>query len=70
MPGHDRPRRHRASASAGVNIASAAVGYAPEDGDDGVAVMVVTTDQAVAQDVIDSIVATEGFLDGRTVSLS
>ena len=54
----------------GVNIASAAVGYAPEGADDAVAVMVVTTDQAVGQDVIDSILATEGFLDGRTVSLS
>ena len=52
-----------------MNIASAAVGHVPDDGDEGVAVMVVTTDQAVGQDVIDAILATEGFLDGRAVSL-
>jgi D-3-phosphoglycerate dehydrogenase len=56
---------------AGVNIASAAVGYGPEDegGDDGQAVMVVTADQPVPQELIDRIVGLEGFLDGRTVSL-
>ena len=31
--------------------------------------MVVTADAPVPQDVVDSIVATDGFLDGRTVSL-
>jgi D-3-phosphoglycerate dehydrogenase len=58
----------------GVNIASAAVGYGgPEEDDDaqdGVAVMVVTTDQPVPQEVIDAIVGLDGFLDGRTVSLA
>jgi len=56
----------------GVNISSAAVGRQPP-GDDGrrndVAVMVVTTDSPVPRDVVDEIVRTEGFLDGRAVSL-
>ena len=56
---------------AGVNIASAAVGYAQDNGDgDGEAVMVVTTDQTVPQEVIDRIVALDGFLDGRTASFA
>ncbi|HEX8121156.1 MAG TPA: phosphoglycerate dehydrogenase [Solirubrobacteraceae bacterium] len=55
---------------AGINIASAAVGYEPEDAaDDGCAVMVVTTDRAVPQDVVDSILALDDFVDGRTVVL-
>ena len=52
----------------GINIASAAVGYVPE-GADGVAVMVVTTDRAVPQEVVDEIVGLEGFLAGRAVAL-
>ena len=31
--------------------------------------MVVTADAAVPQDVVDAIVATDGFIAGRTVSL-
>jgi D-3-phosphoglycerate dehydrogenase len=54
---------------AGLNIASAAVGYGPEDGGSDEAVMVVTTDQPVPQAVIDQIVALDGFIDGRTVTL-
>jgi D-3-phosphoglycerate dehydrogenase len=56
----------------GVNISSAAVGRQPpgENGrGDEVAVMVVTTDSPVPRDVVDEIVRTEGFLDGRAVSL-
>jgi D-3-phosphoglycerate dehydrogenase len=55
----------------GINIASAAVGYVPEGEDTGenVAVMVVTTDRAVPQEVVDEIVALDGFLDGRAVAL-
>ena len=54
----------------GVNIDSAAVGHVPEEEDDhGHAVMVVTTDVAVPQEVIDDIVSGEGFVAGRTVSL-
>jgi D-3-phosphoglycerate dehydrogenase len=53
---------------AGVNIVSAAVGWKPDEGG-GDAVMVVTADAAIPPDVVDSIVSTDGFLAGRTVSL-
>jgi D-3-phosphoglycerate dehydrogenase len=57
----------------GVNIVSAAVGRQPgeEDGDggDGEAVMAVTSDAPVPQAVIDEIVASDGFVAGRAVSL-
>jgi D-3-phosphoglycerate dehydrogenase len=56
----------------GVNIASAAVGHAP-DGADGehtrLAAMVVTTDAPVPRDVIDEIVASEGFVGGWSVDV-
>jgi D-3-phosphoglycerate dehydrogenase len=55
---------------AGVNIVSAAVGRQPDaDGGHGEAVMVVTADGPVPQEVVDSIVAADGFVAGRTVSL-
>ena len=53
----------------GINIASAAVGYAPDDAADDLAVMVVTTSEPVPQDVIDELVAQDDFADGRSVSL-
>jgi D-3-phosphoglycerate dehydrogenase / 2-oxoglutarate reductase len=56
----------------GVNIVSAAVGRQPEDraaGDDRLAAMAVTTDTTVPAAVIDEIVASDGFVAGRTVSL-
>ncbi len=53
----------------GVNISSAAVGHVPEDGEEGLAVMVVTTDQEVPQGVVDEIVAMDGFVAGRAVAL-
>jgi len=56
----------------GVNISSAAVGrQAPgEDGHlDNVAVMAVTTDTPVPRAVVDEIVASDGFIAGRAVSL-
>ena len=58
-----------------MNIDAAAVGYEPDDdGDasveDGEAVMVVTTHDPVPQALIDEIVASDGFLDGRAVHLS
>ncbi len=56
----------------GINIVSAAVGHQPPAGagsDDGGAVMAMTTDAAVPQDVIEQLVASEGFEAGRTVSL-
>jgi D-3-phosphoglycerate dehydrogenase len=55
---------------AGVNIISAAVGRQPDGSEaDGEAVMVVTADSLVPQDVVDEIVASDGFVAGRTVSL-
>jgi D-3-phosphoglycerate dehydrogenase len=52
-----------------INIASAAVGYAPDDADDGFAVMVVTTSDPVPQSVIDEIVSQDDFVAGRAISL-
>jgi D-3-phosphoglycerate dehydrogenase len=54
-----------------VNIDSAAVGHRPDDdaGDDGLAVMVVTSDVPVPREVVDEIVASEGFLEGRGLAL-
>jgi D-3-phosphoglycerate dehydrogenase len=49
----------------GVNIASAAVGA--EEGSD--AVMAVTTDKAVPDELIAQIAALDGFRDGRAVNL-
>ena len=53
----------------GINISSAAVGHVPEDGDEGLAVMVVTTDEAVPEAVVDQIVGLDGFVAGRAVAL-
>jgi D-3-phosphoglycerate dehydrogenase len=53
----------------GINISSAAVGHSPDDGDEGLAVMVLTTDQPVPQSVIDQIVGLEGFVAGRAIAL-
>jgi D-3-phosphoglycerate dehydrogenase / 2-oxoglutarate reductase len=57
--------------SRGINIVSAAVGHVDaESGDEGpLAVMVITTDAAVPHDVIDEIVALDGFEAGRTMTL-
>jgi D-3-phosphoglycerate dehydrogenase len=55
---------------AGINIGAAAVGHQPEDAeDDGCAVMVVTTDQPVPQDVVDALVRSDDFAEGKAVSL-
>jgi D-3-phosphoglycerate dehydrogenase / 2-oxoglutarate reductase len=59
--------------SHGINISSAAVGHTPDGVPTGeeqrFAAMVVTTDALVPRDVIDEIVASEGFVDGRTASI-
>jgi D-3-phosphoglycerate dehydrogenase len=57
--------------AADVNIVSAAVGHEPDDeaGSNGEAVMVVTTDRPVPDELLDAIVGAEGFRDGRAVSL-
>jgi D-3-phosphoglycerate dehydrogenase len=58
----------------GVNIASAAVGHAPDGSERAedaqrLAAMVVTTDAPVPQAVIDEIVASEGFVGGWSVEI-
>ena len=54
----------------GVNIGSAAVGHSPNNGDEQHAVMILTTDAAVPQELVDEIIASsEEFVDGRTVAL-
>jgi D-3-phosphoglycerate dehydrogenase len=58
----------------GVNIASAAVGHAPDskergEGSHRLAAMVVTTDAPVPQGVIDEIVASAGFVGGWSVEI-
>jgi D-3-phosphoglycerate dehydrogenase len=56
----------------GVNIVSAAVGRQPDDDEADrtrLAAMAITTDAAVPQALIDEIVAGDGFVAGRTVSL-
>jgi D-3-phosphoglycerate dehydrogenase len=57
----------------GVNIESAAVGHVPEgdeEHDGGLAVMVVTTDRPAPQEILDQLVASDGFVDGRAVTLA
>jgi D-3-phosphoglycerate dehydrogenase / 2-oxoglutarate reductase len=57
----------------GINISSAAVGHTPDEGGDGedrrLAAMVVTTDAAVPHEVVEEIVASEGFVNGWSVDL-
>jgi D-3-phosphoglycerate dehydrogenase len=54
---------------AGVNIVSAAVGRRPDGDGAEEAAMVVTADAPVPAPVLATIVASDGFLDGRGVSL-
>jgi D-3-phosphoglycerate dehydrogenase len=54
---------------AGINIASAAVGYAPDDAEPETAVMVVTTSGPVPHAVIEQLVAQDEFLQGTEVTL-
>jgi D-3-phosphoglycerate dehydrogenase / 2-oxoglutarate reductase len=54
---------------AGINIASAAVGYTPEGVDADLAVMIVTTSAPVPQAVVDGLVAQDDFVAGRAVNL-
>jgi D-3-phosphoglycerate dehydrogenase len=53
----------------GINIDSAAVGHVAEGSDDPCAVMVVTSDQAIPPAVVDELVASDGFVAGKAVSL-
>jgi len=54
---------------AGINIVSAAVGRNPQSDSGSQATMVVTADSAVPQEVVDRVVAGDGFVAGRTISL-
>jgi D-3-phosphoglycerate dehydrogenase len=54
---------------AGINVISAAVGRRPEVEEAGSAVMIVTADSAVPKEIVDRIVAGDGFEAGRTISL-
>jgi D-3-phosphoglycerate dehydrogenase len=53
----------------GVNIVSAAVGRRPDDDRDGQAVMIVTTDSRVPDDVLAGLEAAADFVAARAVSL-
>jgi D-3-phosphoglycerate dehydrogenase len=55
----------------GINISSAAVGHVPDGTADAkrLAAMVVTTDVLVPQEVVEEIVASDGFEDGWAVVL-
>jgi D-3-phosphoglycerate dehydrogenase len=54
----------------GVNIVSAAVGRQGNgSANGGLAAMAITTDSAVGRDVLDEIVSSDGFQDGRSVTL-
>ena len=56
----------------GVNVVSAAVGREPDDQahrEGRLATMAITTDGPVPRDVVEEIVASEGFVDGRAVTL-
>jgi len=56
----------------GVNISSMAVGRQPEseqEGSGALAAMAVTADRPVPREVIDEIIASDGFVEGRAVSL-
>ena len=57
---------------AGINIVSAAVGRQPEEEpgrSEPLAAMVITTDSPVPRQLLDEVVAGEGFDTGRTLSL-
>jgi D-3-phosphoglycerate dehydrogenase len=54
----------------GINISSAAIGHTPDRDEERLAAMVVTTDAQVPAEVVDEIVASEGFVAGWAVALS
>jgi D-3-phosphoglycerate dehydrogenase len=53
----------------GINIAQMVVGR-PEGHSDADAVMVLTTDAPMPREVLDEVVALDGFVEGRAVSLN
>jgi D-3-phosphoglycerate dehydrogenase / 2-oxoglutarate reductase len=54
----------------GINISAAAVGRHDEAGGDDLAVMAVTTDTVVPDEVIAEIAGSDGFVSGRGISFS
>jgi D-3-phosphoglycerate dehydrogenase len=52
----------------GINISAAAVGRNDEVGGDDLAVMAVTTDTVVPDDVVAEIAGSDGFVSGRAIS--
>jgi D-3-phosphoglycerate dehydrogenase len=54
----------------GINISSAAIGHTPDGEAQRLAAMVVTTDVPVPGEVVEEIVASEGFVTGWAVVLS
>jgi D-3-phosphoglycerate dehydrogenase len=52
-----------------INIGSMAVGRAPDGDDSGLASMAITTDAPVAAEVLDQILALDGFRDARSVEV-
>jgi D-3-phosphoglycerate dehydrogenase / 2-oxoglutarate reductase len=56
--------------SHGINISSAAIGHTPDKDEQRLAAMVVTTDAQVPAEVVQEIVASEGFVAGWAVELS
>jgi D-3-phosphoglycerate dehydrogenase len=55
--------------SHGINISSAAVGHSPDGDEQRLAAMVVTTDARVPPEVVEEIVASDGFVAGWSVLL-
>ena len=53
----------------GINISAAAVGRPEGDAHADLAVMAVTTDAAVPDEVVSEIAASDGFVSGRSISL-
>jgi D-3-phosphoglycerate dehydrogenase len=54
----------------GINISQAAVGRQPPGGGSDLAVMAITADAPIPQTVIEEIVASDGFIAGRAVTLA
>jgi D-3-phosphoglycerate dehydrogenase / 2-oxoglutarate reductase len=52
----------------GINISAAAVGRHDEAGGDDLAVMAVTTDMVVPDEVVAEIAGSDGFVAGRAIS--
>jgi D-3-phosphoglycerate dehydrogenase len=53
----------------GINISSAAVGRQPDPDHSGLAAMVVMTNEPVPDAVVTDVLALEGFVSGRSVTL-